>query len=123
MPLARFFKILIFVTMLSLVYIHMQVQIIGLAYEGKDNEKSMRKLAEVNGHLQYKILCLTSSHNLGVKMLAENSKMEFMGSQDIVHVSSTSHLTAVSPHNIEKTQNNSLLGLLSFAKDAEAKQE
>ena len=119
MQFLRFIKILMFVTVLSLVYIHLQIRIIGLAYDGKEKEKGMRQLAEVNGHLKYKILALTSSNHLGVKMLSENSKMEFMGSQDIVQVSYVSQHPVIQGSETEKSK-KPLLSLLSFAKEAEA---
>ena len=118
MKLLKFIKILMFITVLSLVYIHLQVRIIGLAYDGKEKEKGMRRLAEANGHLQYKILSLTSSNHLGVTMLAENSKMEFMDPRDIVEVSSLQH---VAMDDTNPSSQKPFLSLLSFAKEAEAK--
>ncbi len=120
MRFPRFIKILMFITVLSLVYIHLQIKIIGLAYEGKEKEKGMRRLAEVNGHLKYNILALTSSNHLGVKMLSDNSKMEFMNSQDIVQVSYLPQHPVIQGSEIEKSK-KPLLSLLSFAREAEAK--
>ena len=119
MKFLKFTKILIFMTILSLIYIHLQIQIIGLAYQGKEREKGMLRLAEVNGHLKYEILALTSSNHLGVKMLSENSKMEFMDSQDIVQVSYVPEHSVTQVSETEKPK-KPLLSLLSFAKEAEA---
>ena len=73
-------------TALALVYIHMQMQIIDLAYRGKAKENQIRKLVEQNGNMSYTILTLKSANNLGYKMLAENSDMQFADQGDIVRI-------------------------------------
>jgi len=46
MKLGKFLKWVSIVTVLALVYIHMQMQIIGLAYEGNAKEEQIRELSE-----------------------------------------------------------------------------
>ena len=67
-----------FITLLALVYTHMQMQIIELAYRGKAKEKQIRKLIENNSHLTSAILALKSSNNLGDKLLADQNQMQFL---------------------------------------------
>ena len=39
MSLKNYFKVAVFATIMSLLYIHMQMKIFELAYKGKDKEK------------------------------------------------------------------------------------
>ncbi|MDP8212681.1 MAG: hypothetical protein P9X22_05230 [Candidatus Zapsychrus exili] len=86
MRLVRLLKVIGVITMLALVYTHMQMKITDLAYRGKDKEKQIRKLIEENGNVTYNILTLKSANNLGIKMLSEDSDMHFVDPEDIVRI-------------------------------------
>jgi len=75
------------ITLLALVYIHMQMQIVDLAYQENADEMKIRGLIEENGNLTYKILSLKSVNHLGIKMLEEDSYMDFVGPENIMHIS------------------------------------
>ena len=87
MNLLKFTKGVVSVTILALVYINMQMQIVENAYRGKAKEKQIRGLIETNSILMTKIFALKSSNHLGERMLSENKQMEFLAPQSIVHVS------------------------------------
>ncbi|MBF0521657.1 MAG: hypothetical protein HQL24_01225 [Candidatus Omnitrophica bacterium] len=80
-------KFIGFMTILALIYTRMQVQIIDLAYQGKDKEKQLKKLIDQNGYVTYNILTLKSANHLGVKMLSENSNMRFADAHDVTQES------------------------------------
>jgi hypothetical protein len=105
---------------LSLVYIHMQMQIIDLAYQGKYKEQEMRQVMEMNGNLQYAILSMKSSHHLGGTLLTENSDMQFADPKNIMQVSFLPEGLGEEQSAVEP-RSNPLLNLLSFATEAEAK--
>jgi len=84
MKLSKLIKMMVFITVLSLVYIHMQMQIFDLAYQGKNKEKFIRQLREVNGNYTYDILKLKSAMNLGDKLLDENSDLKFLDKTNVV---------------------------------------
>ena len=125
MRLIKFLQIAMMATVLSLIYIHMQMQIFTLAYQGKYKEKNMKKIIEDNGYLTYSILTLKSSSHLGGKMLAENSSMQFADPQSIVEVTmpqaKTKSKLVSKKQKIEKS--NALLSFISLKSQAEAKQE
>lgn len=106
-------------TLLSLVYIHMQMQTIHMAYRGKQKQKEIHQVIESNGNLQYAILNLKSSSHLGGALLTEKSKMQFADASHIVQVSF--YPEASREETALPRQANSLLNLLSFATEAEAK--
>ena len=109
-------------TALALVYIHMQMQIIDLAYRTNVKEKQIRKLIEVNSSINSAILTLKSSNSLGIKMLADNKKMEFVGSKNIVQVSPRSKQAVPARQTLSTPKRkNPLLSLLSVGAEAEAK--
>lgn len=127
MRLSKFFLTMGFVTALALTYIHMQMQIIDLAYQSNRREAHMKKLIEANGNANYKILMLKSANHLGTAMLDEGAGFHFADTDSIVRV------TTAEPFPFEEQQQpgaaprlahrtNSLIGLLSsFGVTAEAK--
>ncbi|MDO8580156.1 MAG: hypothetical protein Q7S13_01595 [Candidatus Omnitrophota bacterium] len=124
MNLIKFAKILSWVTILSLISIHQQMQIFGLAYQGKVKEQKIKNLVEDNGLLTYKILSLTSAHHLGDKILVENSKMEFLDPGHVIHPGGAGMFAKQEvPEGDQSAQGktSSLLSLLSLNARAEAK--
>ena len=87
MKLSQLLKWIGFFTLIALVYIHMQMQIIHLAYEGKSREKAIRLLNEDNGYLTYLILSMKSSSHLGHKMFNKDSDMDFIDPQNVMFIS------------------------------------
>lgn len=121
MKLSRLIKWMIFVTILGVVYINMQMQIIELAYRGKAKEKQIRKLIEYNSHLTSSILTLKSSNNLGDKLLADNKEMQFLAPQNIVEVT-VKKIPVSRKTSQEKASKNvtDLLSLLLTGEEAHA---
>jgi len=86
MKLSKLIKALLTITVVSLIYINMQMQILDLAYQGKNKEKIIRQLNEKNGNVEYNILKLKSSNYLGLKLLENNSDMQFLGIGNVVQL-------------------------------------
>lgn len=112
------------ITVLALTYIHIQMQIVDLAYKGNKKEQQIKKLIEENGSATYKILMLKSANHLGVAMLKEDSKMQFADADDVVQIAASKEflmedLPADQPKLAKRT--NPFLSLLSFGVEAEAK--
>ena len=122
MKLSQFFKLVVAVTFLSLIYIHMQMKIFDLAYQAKKREQLVRKLNEVHGNLTYNILKLKSAHNLGYKLLAENSNMQFLDNSQIVKIETPRLVKTESVAlSAAKRKANPILSFLSLRSQAEAK--
>lgn len=124
MRLSKFIQSTLMVTLLALVYIHMQMQIYALAYEGKQKEKQITLLAEKKGMLAYDILRLKSSRSLGGKLLAEKSELHFQDNSNVVE------LVAVYPAivpgslaSVSARKPNPILSFLSLKSQAEARTE
>lgn len=77
-----------FITVLSLGYIHVQMKIYQLAYQAKRKEHQIQKLKDENGVNTYHILSLKSISNMGDKMLAQDSQMEFISTDKVFEVAS-----------------------------------
>ena len=122
MKISKIFKGMVMLTSLSLIYIHMQMQIFDSAYQAKKREQFIKKLSEENGNLTYNILKLKSSHNLGNKLLSEKSDMKFMDNAQIVRLESPppARSNNVSISAVEKKV-NPILSFLSLKSQAEAK--
>lgn len=124
MSLAKFTKYAVSVTFIALVYIHMQMQIVELAYRGQRKEAQIKDLADRNGHVFYAIAKLKSANHLGQRMLVEESGMQFAGVDDIVRVAASGEQPRENGpnHSLQaKMKTNALLSLLSFATQAEAR--
>jgi len=112
------------ITVLALAYIHMQMQIIDLAYTGNLKEQQIKKLIEENGNAKYKILMLKSANHLGIAMLGENSDMQFADTNDVVQIVAVDGHPMVSPLGEQPKlakKSTPFLGLMSFGVEAEAK--
>ncbi len=124
MHLCKFFKIMCIGTIVALSYIHMQMQIIDLAYQGNQKEQRIKKLIEENGNATYKILMLKSANHLGIALLNEDSDMQFADTKDVIQIAASekflieNHLVS-EPKLVKRT--NRFLNLLSFGVEAEAK--
>ncbi|HLD69775.1 MAG TPA: hypothetical protein VJA17_03325 [Candidatus Omnitrophota bacterium] len=125
MKLTKFLKGMTIVTIFSVIYINLQVQIYDFAYQAKKKEKDIRRLVDHNGNVTYNILKLKSANHLGVKLLAENSNMQFMDSSNVVQLQSHILLKKEQyPAASSKTQKklNVLASIFALRSQAEAKQ-
>jgi cell division protein FtsL len=86
MSLKVYFKIASFVTVIALLYIHMQMRIFELSYNGKDKEKIIHELNDSNGALSHQILTLESANNLGNQLLDHDNSLQFMDNQRVMTV-------------------------------------
>lgn len=124
MSLAGFMKYTFSTTFLILVYIHLQMQIVDLAYQGQRKETQIEDLLDKNGSTFYAISKLKSANHLGEKLLAENSKMQFAGANDIIYVAANGDM--IGNNDLQQAlpveqKPNILANLLSFATQAEAR--
>lgn len=76
-------------TVLSLFYIHLQMNIYGLAYAAKRKEHEIQKLRDDNGVHTYHILALKSVGHIGEKLLDEDSKMQFISTDKVYELASS----------------------------------
>ena len=125
MKLTKFLKGMGIITILSVIYINLQVQIYDFAYQAKRKEKDLRRLVDHNGNMTYSILKLKSANHLGVKLLTENSNMQFMDSNNVIkletHIPIKKEQPPAAVENIEKKP-NILASIFSLRSQAEAKQ-
>ncbi len=87
MSLKVYFKIAAFTTIMALLYIHMQMKIFELSYNGKDKEKIIHELNDSNGALSHQILTLKSANNLGNQLLDHDNSLQFMDNERVMTVS------------------------------------
>ena len=120
MSLKVYFKVAVFATIISLLYIHMQMRIFELAYNGKDKEKMIHELNDSNGALSHQILTLKSANNLGNQLLDHDNSLQFMDNERVMTVAASAgamqHL-AKPPVKVE----NPVWNLFSFLGAQEAK--
>lgn len=126
MQLWRFIKFMFGLTILALIYIHMQMNIFSLAYDGKQKEQNIVRLKEQNGRVSSNVFELKSASYLGRKMLKENAKLKFFDDKSIVRLvtakKSSGQEKLASTHN-KKTNPLSRLLTWRFPVEAHAKEQ
>ncbi|MBI5415184.1 MAG: hypothetical protein HZA29_00030 [Candidatus Omnitrophica bacterium] len=120
MSLAKFMKYSVAITFIALVYIHLQMQIVDLAYQGQAKEAKIKDLVDRNGNTYYAISRLKSANHLGGVMLSKDSKMQFAGRENIIVLAGADAAPDTGRDQTLKKP-NVLLSLLSFATQAEAR--
>jgi len=83
MKLSRFFGFLIILTVISLLYVQMQVTIFQSAYAANDKESQLRDLLDTKTVLVYNINRLESAQNIGNKVLCSESDLQFTAENQI----------------------------------------
>ncbi len=74
---------LIMITVISLLYVQMQVVIFQSAYAANDKESQLRDLLDTRTVLVYNINRLESAQNIGNKILCAKSDIQFTGEDHI----------------------------------------
>ena len=116
---------MVFLTALSLIYIQLQVQIYDLGYQGEIKKTEAQRLTDDNGYAAYNVSRLKSANNLGVKLLTNNSKMQFLDNKHIVRLKAPvelldgDYLAKAQMHRLAKKP-NLLAGVFSLKSQAEA---
>ncbi len=124
MRLSKFFIAIFLVTVLSLVYIDLQVQIYSLGYQGEGKKTELQKLRDYHSDVSLNIYKLKSSNNLGVRLLSDNSKMKFLDQRNIVKLEAPLELAAqpalATARISGSTKPNLLARMFSLRSQAEA---
>ncbi|MBF0331445.1 MAG: hypothetical protein HQL17_05865 [Candidatus Omnitrophica bacterium] len=86
--MVNFLKGMGIVTIMALLYIHLQMNIYALAYQGKKKEVRIEKLAEHNSVVQNDILRLQSSDHIGRSLLGKEKVYQFASKTHVLEVES-----------------------------------
>jgi len=86
MRLPKFIILLVFMTVISLIYVQLQIEIFKQAYDGSLNESRLRDVLEDNSILMYNILALKSAQNVGERLLSKEKTLEFAKKQQIAEI-------------------------------------
>ncbi len=122
MSLKVWVKLMSFVTVVALIYIHMQMQIYDLAYKGKDKERFMHELRDHNGLLTHQILTLKSVNHLGNQLLEKNSDLQFMSNDQVMTLTGPAQMISQSsPPSVKSKTDGTLWNFLSFLSFKEAR--
>jgi predicted ATPase len=84
----HFLKGMLVITIMALLYIHLQMNIYALGYEGRKNEARVEQLAERNSQVRNDVLRLKSSDNIGRELLGKENAYQFASRRDVVEVES-----------------------------------
>ncbi len=101
MKVSVFLKMMGIITVMALLYIHLQMQIYNLAYQSKKNANHVDQLAERNVTMRNDILRLKSSDNMGRELLVKEKNYRFLSKSNVVEV--------------EASQTNPLSGVIALA--------
>lgn len=119
MSLANWARLMSFVTVTALVYIHVQTQIVDLAYKGKAKERRFHELMDNNGTLTHQILAMKSASYLGQALLEKDEGLKFLGHDRVMTMPGPA---ATAPAvKIKAKAENPLRELLTFLAPQDAK--
>jgi hypothetical protein len=123
MRLSDFLKTMSMFTILALIYIHMQMQIFALAYQGKAKEKQLMRISEVNEMISSQILSLKSANHIGNQLLQQESKMRFRDNDSVVQLATAEAISGEenAVEQVRPKRTNPLLSFLSLRSEAEAR--
>jgi cell division protein FtsL len=93
--MANFLKGMAVVTIMALLYIHLQMNIYALAYQGKKKETKIEKLAEHNAMVQNDILRLQSSDHIGRALLSKEKTYQFASKSHVLEVESQGPVSVI----------------------------
>jgi len=125
MQLWRFIKFMFGITLLALIYIHMQMNIFSLAYVGKQKEQHITQLKEQNARVSTNIFELKSASYLGRKLLKKGAELKFCDGQSVVQLPGTRKLSSQTQLVAsQKETKNPFSKLLTwrFPREAQAKE-
>ncbi len=91
MKIVQFLKMMGIVTFMAVLYIHLQMQIYHLGYQGQAKAQKIEKLAEHNNIVKNDILRLTSSSNIGHELLLKEDNYRFASRRNVVEVEAGVH--------------------------------
>ena len=122
MSLKVWIKLMSFATVMALIYIHMQMQIFDLAYQGKDKERHMHELRDHNGILTHQVLTLKSVNHLGSQLLEKDNPLQFISNDHVMTFKGpASMMPQAAAASVKSKNENAMWNFLSFLTPQEAK--
>jgi hypothetical protein len=124
MKLSRFFGFLIIITIISLLYVQMQVEIFKSAYLANAKESQLRDLLDTKTILVYNIDRLESAQNIGKKILCSQTELQFTSEEQIASLKLPARLAKSWKANLitrrERPRYNLFAFLFNLGSQAEA---
>jgi hypothetical protein len=124
MRLAKFISIVGLITLIAVIYVHLQVQIYEYAYKGKKKELAFKELLDRKSNAMYNVNSLESVQYLGTRLLNSDYNLQFAGREQVVKLAVPLQLAeTINPElkNSENQKTNFLVNLFSLKSQAEAK--
>ncbi|MDP2654022.1 MAG: hypothetical protein Q8Q08_08330 [Candidatus Omnitrophota bacterium] len=121
MQLFRFTRAILMISMLTLIYIHMQMQIFALAYQGRKRELFIARIQERNSALSSNILELKSSNNLGIRLLTKDSELRFLDQENVIQLVTSQPSSEQKLAASAEGKSGDLLSWIPFRGQAEAR--
>lgn len=121
MKLSRFIIILLTITLLTVLYVRIQIEIITLGYKVQQREAQLLYLLDQNRILRYNIEALKAPKNLESKLFGKkNYTFQIVAASNIVYVESPSYKGGLIQETTNKKLPNLLFSLFNLAKPAQA---
>lgn len=123
MKLSKFIYLVIFITIVSIIYVQLQVQIFALAYNGKKREVTFKELLDRKTIMMYNINRLESAENIGTTLLSRDSNLQFSDKTQIARFDMPIQLAGNfnAEPKLENKRPNFLISFFSLKSEAQAK--
>lgn len=123
MKLSRFICLIVFITLICVIYVGLQVQIFELAYVGKKREADFREQLDRKSTLMYNISSLESAQNIGASLLSRDQDLQFSDKSQIAKIDLPIQLASSfeKEQKLENKKPNFLSTFFSLKAEAQAK--
>lgn len=120
MKLTRFYSAVFTVTLMSLVFVHQQIEIIKQGYKMQSSQKQFNELLDQNSMLEYNVIALKSPHILESRLASSNIQMVLPERWQVVRVASTGIREESGSGEKTKPLLYSFFKFFTFSKEAQA---
>lgn len=96
-------KMMVVITVLAVLYIHVQMNIYTMAYQGSSRQQKIDKLVETNAIIKNDITRLKSSDHIGRALLVKGKAYQFASPEHVVEVASSSSIPEMLASGAEAT--------------------
>ena len=126
MRLLKSITAIMFVTVMALLYVHQQVELVKLSYSIQNKEKGLKQMADYRARLKYDIDNLETPSRLEQMLLAKNSDYAFPKKsqvfKDVVPANASRHNDALGGIAVERRTGLGIFEFLTPRAEAQARE-
>jgi len=121
MKLSRFFIFIMTIAVISLFYVHQQIELVKFSYKVQSNQHELNNLLDQNAILKYNVIALKAPYNLENRLAANDIKMVMPERWQVVRVAGSGMEKKVFSESKTPPLLYSFLKFFTLSREAQAK--